>query len=122
MSRTMIHFGVHNHLIVDGKCWEFVKEIRRLIVEEVDHTLDVKIYAISLSVNKTFLASYLLDDSSDDIVEFFKGEYLEHILDKLCEFSSPNVCNLVVSFKCHSGGGYIDNILELKSKRRYDYI
>ncbi len=118
----MIHFGVHNHPIVDGKCREFVKEIRRLIIEEVDRTLDAKIYAISLSANKTFLASYLLDDSSNDIVEFFKGEYLEHILDKLCELTSPNIRNLVVSFKWHSKGGYNDNILELNSKRRYDYI
>jgi len=47
---------------------------------------------------------------------------LEQIQDKLCEFSSPNVCNVVVSFKHHSGGGYIDNILELESKSWYDYI
>jgi len=31
-------------------------EIRRLIVEEVDHMFDVKISMISLSVNKNFLA------------------------------------------------------------------
>lgn len=30
--------------------------------------------------------------------------------------------NLVALFKHHSNGGYIDNILELKSKNCYDYI
>jgi hypothetical protein len=34
----------------------------------------------------------------------------------------PNVQNLVVSFKHHLGGGYIDNILELKSNNCYNYI
>jgi hypothetical protein len=35
---------------------------------------NAKVFATSLSVNKTFLASYLFDDSSDGIVELFKGE------------------------------------------------
>ncbi len=30
--------------------------------------------------------------------------------------------NLVTSFKHHLGGGYIDNILELKSKSHYHFI
>ncbi len=75
----MIHLGVHNHLVVDGKCQEFVKETRMLIIEEVDRMPDAKIYAISLSANKTLLASYLIDDSSDDIVELLMVDFLEHI-------------------------------------------
>ncbi len=51
-----------------------------------------------------------------------KGEQLEHIQDKFCELSFPNICNLVASFKHHSRGGYIDSVLELKSKNHYDYI
>jgi hypothetical protein len=47
---------------------------------------------------------------------------LEQIQDKFCELNSPNVRNLVVFFKHHLGGGYIDSILELKSKSWYDYI
>jgi hypothetical protein len=73
MSRAAIHLGVHNHPIMDGKCWELVEETRRLIVEEVDCTPDAKIFSISFNANNT-LASYLLDDSSNGIVELFKGE------------------------------------------------
>jgi hypothetical protein len=40
---------------------------------------------------------------------------------KFVELSSPNVYN-IVSFKHHLGGGYIDNILKLKSMNCYDYI
>jgi hypothetical protein len=36
--------------------------------------------------------------------------------------SSPNIHNLVATFKHHLGHGYIDSILELKSKSCYDYI
>ncbi len=49
-------------------------------------------------------------------MELLKGEQLEHIQVKFCEQNFPNVRNLVASFKRHSGGGYINNILELKSK------
>jgi len=59
---------------------------------------------ISLSASKTFLARRLLD-YNDGKVELFKGEKLEQIQDKFCELNSPNVCNLVASFKHHPSGG-----------------
>jgi hypothetical protein len=55
-----IHLRVHKHLVANGKCMEYVDETKRLIVEEVDHMLDVKISMISLGDNKTFLAKHLL--------------------------------------------------------------
>jgi hypothetical protein len=54
-------------------------EIRSLIKEEVDCTLNVKIFVISLSINKAFLARHLLDDYSNGTMELFNGEQLEHI-------------------------------------------
>jgi hypothetical protein len=122
MGRITIHLGVHNHPIVDGKCQEFVEKTRRLIAKEVDRMLNAKTFIIAFSVSKTFLANYLFPDSNDGVVEFLEGEHLEHIQDKFCELNSPNIHNLVASFKCHLGGGYIDSIIELKSKKRYDYI
>jgi hypothetical protein len=74
MSRVANHFGVHNHLIVDGKCQKSIKETRRLITKEVDHTPNAKISSISFSASKTFLASYLLDDFSNYTVDPFKGK------------------------------------------------
>jgi hypothetical protein len=73
MSRAIIHLGVHNHLVADGKCWELVEDTRRLITKEVDCTPDAKIFSICFNASKT-LASYLLDDSCNGIMEFFKGE------------------------------------------------
>jgi hypothetical protein len=37
----------------------------------------VKIFAISLGANKTFLAMHLFDDSGDGIVELLNDEQLE---------------------------------------------
>jgi hypothetical protein len=35
---------------------------------------NAEIFSISFNASKTFLASYLLDDSRDGIVELLKGE------------------------------------------------
>ncbi len=69
-----IHFGVHNHLVVNDKRMEFLKETRRLIVEEVVRMPKVKMFVISMNASKTFLVKHLLNDYNDGKVEFFKGE------------------------------------------------
>jgi hypothetical protein len=85
MSRVAIHFNVHKHLVMDGKCREFIEEIRRLIIKEVDRMPNAKISMISFSASKTLLANYLFNDSSNGTVELLKGEQLEHIQDKFYE-------------------------------------
>ncbi len=50
-----------------------MEETRRLIIEEVNCTLNVKMPTISLSASKTFLARHPFDDCSDGKVEYFKG-------------------------------------------------
>jgi hypothetical protein len=54
-------------------------ETKRLIVKEVNCTPNAKILTITLSVSKTFLAKYLLDDSGDGTMELIDGERLEQI-------------------------------------------
>jgi hypothetical protein len=72
--RVAIHFGVHKHPMVDGKCREFVDKTIRLIAKEVDHTLDAKISTILLSVSNTFLAMHLLDDNGHGTLELLNNE------------------------------------------------
>jgi hypothetical protein len=48
-----------------------------LIIKEIDYTPNVKIFAISLGANKTFLAMHLFYDTSDGIVELLNNEQLE---------------------------------------------
>jgi hypothetical protein len=118
----MIHLNVYLHLVAYGRCREDVDESKKLIEEEVNQTPKAKIFAISLKANKSFLAKHLFNDNSDDSTEVLKGHQFKEIQNKFIVLSSLNVCNLVASFKHHSGGGYIDNILELKSKNHYDFI
>jgi hypothetical protein len=47
ISKARIHLEVHKHLVVDGKCRKIVNEAKRLITNEVNCTLDVKISVIS---------------------------------------------------------------------------
>jgi tyrosine-protein phosphatase YwqE len=115
LSKVIIHLGVHNHLGADGKCKESLEETKRLIAEEDICMLDVKMFVISMTINKT-LVRHLLNDCNYGIVEFFKGEQLEHIHDKFYELNFPNFRNLIAFFKHCPSGGYIDNIFELKSK------
>jgi hypothetical protein len=59
-----------------------MNETRRLIAEEVNRTPDAKIFVISLSASKNFLATHLFDESGDGLMELLRGEQLEKIQDK----------------------------------------
>jgi hypothetical protein len=63
--------------MADGKCRGFVDETRRLIAKEVNHTLDVKIFVISLGASKTFFVAHLVDDSGNGTMELLNGKQLE---------------------------------------------
>jgi hypothetical protein len=106
--------------ILGYKCRDFLNKIRRLIAKEIVHMPNVKTLIMSFIFSSTFLVRHLFDDCSVGTTKLLKGEQLRRIHDGFYELSSPNVHNLVVSFKHCLGGGYIDNILELKSKSCYD--
>jgi hypothetical protein len=74
----------------------------------------------NVCTNIRFLNCHLL--SCLHSISHFEKQKLEQIQDKFVDLSSPNVCNLIVSFKHRLGGGYNKNILELKSKCCYDCI
>jgi hypothetical protein len=122
LSRTMIHLGVHNRLIVDGKCRESLEETRRLIIEEVICTLNAKMFVFPwVLARPSWLGIYLM------IVVMVKWSFSKvnnwsKSRTKFYKLNSPNICSLVASFKHRPNGGYIDSILELKSKSWYDYI
>ncbi len=118
----MIHLGLHFHSIVDYGCKKVVDESKKLIEEEVNRTPIAKIFAISLSASKSFLAKHLFNVNGDNNCKVFKGHQLKEIQDKFILLSSSHVCNLVALFKNYWGGGYIDNIFKLKSKSRYNFI
>jgi hypothetical protein len=64
---------VHLHPVANARCKEVVDESKKLIEEEVNWTLNAKIFAISLSASKSFLTKHLFNDNNDDNCKVLKG-------------------------------------------------
>jgi hypothetical protein len=76
-----------------------------------------------LLVSKTFLSEHLLNEDGDMLVEPFKGNNLRQTTEKFTTLCSPNIRDLVASYKQHLGyGRYVSSILSLKANSGYDYI
>lgn len=85
------------------------------IEEQVNLTFDAKTSTIDLNANKSFLAKNLIINYNNGNLEILMGDQLEQIQDKFIELNFPNIYNLVILFKHRLNGGYINNILTLKS-------
>jgi len=68
-----------------------------------------------------FLAKHIFNEKNDGTIKILKGNQLTQIHEKFIELDSSNVYNLVLMFKPHLDGGYI-NIFQLKFKSHYNYI
>jgi hypothetical protein len=67
---------VYQHLVGDGKCKKIMKETNMLIEEEVNQTLDMKTFAISLNAIKSFFAKHLITNNGNGSLELLKGDQL----------------------------------------------
>ncbi len=100
-----------------------MEEIKVLVEGQVSRILDAKIYVIALNESKAFLAHHLFNENGKGHVEILQGEKLDKVTDKFQPMCSPNIWNLIASFKHNaSTRGPVDNILLIKSKSFYDYI
>jgi len=121
MSRACFHLGVHDHHVTKGECREIVKIVKKLITNEVKQSPDVKIYTIQLAASKELLSQHLFIEHNDHVL--LSGVSLASIMDKFSILSLLNVCYTISNFhNVFRKHGYIDNILELKRKNKYDYI
>jgi len=76
-----------------------------------------------LNASKTFLAHHLFNENGEGPMEILQGEKLAKVMDKFQPLCSPNIQNLIISFKHNaSTRGPMDNPLLLKSKSPYEYI
>jgi hypothetical protein len=123
LSRITIHLRTHEHPVVEGMCKESLEQIKVLVEGEVFHTLNAKFFTITLNASKAFLAHHLFNENGKGPMEILQGEKLDKVMDKFQPMCSPNIRNLIASFK-HSGGikGPMDKILIFKLKSPNDYI
>jgi hypothetical protein len=74
--------------------------------------------AIAMATSKTFLLEHLLNEDGSP-----QCDKLRQVMDKFLTLSSPNVQNLISSFKHQLGNRRnISSILTLKAKNGYYYI
>ncbi len=69
LSRTMIHLGTHEHLVVEGMCKESLEEIKVLVEGQVSCTHYAKIFAIASNANKAFLVHHFFNENGEGPVE-----------------------------------------------------
>jgi len=74
-------------------------------------------------VSKTFLSEHLLNEDGEGPMEVLKGNELCQVMDKFITLSSPNIWNLIASFKYRLGNKrYISGIFALKVNNDYCFI
>jgi hypothetical protein len=68
-SRAKIHLGIHVHLIAKGKCRKSLKEMKNMVINEVNNTPTTTILAIVLLTSKTFLFRQLFNEDGEGPME-----------------------------------------------------
>lgn len=107
MAWTTIHLRAHDHLIVKGTCKEVINQVKALVHEKVSWTLLITSSTIALTTSKMNLSQHLFNKDGKGSTKPLKGEKLHQMMDKFSTQCSPNVWNLVASFKHHlSNRGY----------------
>ncbi len=98
-------------------------QVKSLVEEEVFCTSRATALTITLVASKTFLPEHLFDKDGKGQVEVFKGDKLHQVMDKFIMLSSPDVWNLVASFKYRPGNKrHVSSILTLKTNSGYYFI
>ena len=121
-SRACIHLGHHRHPVATGQCRESMETITGLIASEVQKTPTAKNSAIALAASKEFMDTFLVH-AGPGPKEMLRGAELDEVMDKFRMLSSPNVRNIIASFRASAKGkGEIDRILEMKKVAKMEYI
>jgi hypothetical protein len=82
---------------------KFSIKTKSLVEEEVFRTPKVIVLAIMLATSKTFFSQHLLNEDGEGSMEVLKGKKLHQMMDKFVTLFSPNIQNLVASFKHRLG-------------------
>jgi hypothetical protein len=105
---------------VEGHSIEVFEQVKSLVKEETFCTLGAIMLAIALVVGRTFISEHLLNEDGQGLVEILKGDKLHQVMEKFLALFSPNVWNLIVSFKHQPRNkGYVSSILTLKTNNGY---
>jgi hypothetical protein len=112
--------------VAAGRSKEVFKQVKSLVEEKASRTLGATMSTLLRwlqHASTTFLSKCLLNKNGQGLVEVLQGVKLCQVMIKFITLSSPNVRNLVASFKHRQGDrGYVSSILALKANTDYCYI
>ena len=117
----MIHLGHHLHPVAMGMYRDSADRIYELIANQVAKTPTATNSAIALSASKDFLTNYLFHNREGE-KQMLKGEELEEVMDRFQVLSSPNIRNVISSFRSNNRGGVINNIMTMKKESKFEFI
>jgi len=101
MSRAAIHFGEHCHPIAEGMYRDSIQEICGLIAKQIAKTPMATNSTIALLASKDFLNNYLFHNEEGE-KEMLKVEEMEEVMDRFQYLSSPNIWNMISSFRSNN--------------------
>ena len=121
ISRACIHMGIHLHPVAKGDYRVTMDQIQEEVKLQVAKTPSAKASAIGIAVGKELLIKGFINKDGDG--KLLSESELSSVLEKWSTLSSLTMENVIYDAKlCLSGGGYVDSILKLKKRSKYDYI
>ena len=121
MSRAAIHLGHHLHPVAKGMYRDSTDRIYGLIADQIAKSPTTTNSAIALSASKDFLTNYLFHNREGE-KQMLKGEELEEVMDRFQVLSSPNIRNVISSFRLNNRGDVIDYIMTMKKESKFEFI
>lgn len=120
--RACIYLGYHRRHVATSQCQESLEIITGLIAAEVEKTPTAKDSAIALAASKEFLDTFLVHIGPGP-EKMLRGAELDEVIDKFRMLSSPNVQNIIATFRATAKKkGEIERIFEMKKVAKMEYI
>jgi len=121
MTWACIHLGNHTHPVASGTSRESVDTISSLIAIQVEENPTATNSTIALAASKQFLDNHLIDNDEGP-KEMLQEKSLEDVMDRFQRLSSPNIRNIITSFRSIGKGGVIDSIMNMKRNLKFENI
>jgi len=121
MTRACVHLGSHNHPVKTGDYRDSIEHTSNLIIEQVDWTPTATNSFIVLEATKELLRPLLLAVDGE-VQKTLELPELLPLFDCCKHLTSPNVRNIVSSFRYMRRFGVMDSITQLRGSSNWSFV
>ena len=121
MTRACVHLGSHDHPVKSGDHRDFIDLADSLIGDQVERTPSATRSAIVLETAKEVLGPLLLVKEGDP-QKILELDELQGIFDRCKHLTSPNIRNVVTTFRTMRRFGVMDNITKLRGASNWRFV